>query len=514
MYLMIDNYDSFTYNLYALFKECGADVKIIKNNEYVPAEDYDGIILSPGPSSPENSGTTLDYLKNYTGKKPIFGVCLGMQSIAYSLGFKVERAATIKHGKTDQVFLKRDSVLLAGLPEKFSVVRYHSLAVNVNSSLVTSVSESDGVTMSMEDRDRMLFGVQFHPESILSEHGDKIVKNFLKFVNTRGYMDELVKKVNSGERLAFEESGALFEGMVSGMMTESQIGSVLISMKHRGETEEELAGLVTVMDRYKKRFEADCESIDTCGTGGDGKSTINISTAVSIILSSLGYSVVKHGNVAQSGKVGSADILQEFGLDIHYSKTSPEDFYKKHNYIFMLAPNYHPAMKAVGKVRRELKVPTIFNFVGPLVNPANPKFQVIGVNKQERLHFVAGAIQRMGRKNITVYSSDDGFDEVSSKHETECITIKENGTEKFRINPADFFEPFDMPVVTDREEAMALFLKAMKGEDKNLSRLLALNTALALKTAAGVEMKKGFETAMENISSGKAFAKFREITGR
>ncbi len=181
MYLMIDNYDSFTYNLHALFHECGADVAIIKNDVFIPVDRYDGIILSPGPSSPKNSGTTLRYIGEYLGKKPIFGVCLGMQAIAYSLGYGIVRAGTIQHGKLDEIAVTGRSILFSGMPGSFTAVRYHSLAVSMDGQRVTSRSKNDGTVMSIEDSERKFFGVQFHPESILSEYGGQIVANFLDF---------------------------------------------------------------------------------------------------------------------------------------------------------------------------------------------------------------------------------------------------------------------------------------------------------------------------------------------
>ena len=181
MYLLIDNYDSFTYNLYALFTECGAGLTVIKNDAYIPADSFDGIIISPGPSTPKNSGTTLRYIREYLGRKPMFGVCLGMQALAYSLGYDVVKARTVKHGKVDEIAVTGDPVLFRGLPRTFSVVRYHSLAVTIDARFITSRSNSDDTIMSIEDRERNFFGVQFHPESILCEHGAGIVKNFLNF---------------------------------------------------------------------------------------------------------------------------------------------------------------------------------------------------------------------------------------------------------------------------------------------------------------------------------------------
>lgn len=183
MYLLVDNYDSFTYNLYALLVLNGCKVDVIKNREYKNADDYEGIILSPGPSNPKNSGTTLQYLQEYAGKKPIFGVCLGMQSIGYHLGYDVVHASTVMHGKKDKMKITKDSILFSGIDGEFDAVRYHSLAVKADDSIVTSRAETDSEVMSIEIPEKKLFGVQFHPESIMSTCGDIIVKNFIKFCN-------------------------------------------------------------------------------------------------------------------------------------------------------------------------------------------------------------------------------------------------------------------------------------------------------------------------------------------
>ncbi len=325
-------------------------------------------------------------------------------------------------------------------------------------------------------------------------------------------MEQLVKKVNSGERLSFDDSRTLFEGMVQGMLSDSQIASSLIAMKFRRETVDEVAALAATLDCHKRKFGASSgDTIDTCGTGGDGKSTVNVSTAVSIILASLGCSVVKHGNTAQSGIVGSADILSELGMDLNYEGTTPEEFFRLHNYVFMLAPHYHPALKGIGKVRRELKVPTIFNFVGPLINPADPAYQVIGINRRDRLDFIAQVIRKIGKQNITVYTSRDGYDEVSSRDTTECIHIGEGNDRRFSIDPSDFFEPFPMPVVRDRTEAKQLFLEGLSGENEQMSDLFSLNTALALRTMNSHGMRDGFHLAKRHIAEGGAMMKLNEL---
>jgi anthranilate phosphoribosyltransferase len=320
-------------------------------------------------------------------------------------------------------------------------------------------------------------------------------------------MERIVQKVNSGERLSFDQARDLFESMVRGSLAESQIASSLIAMKLRGETVDELAALAVTLNRHKRTFRPGIKgTVDTCGTGGDGKSTVNVSTAAGIILASLGCPVVKHGNTAQSGVVGSADILSDLGIDVN-DIAAPDEYFARHNFIFMLAPLYHPALKGIGKIRRELKVPTLFNLAGPLANPADPDHQIIGISRRGRLEFIASVLEKIGRTNVTVYSSRDGYDEVSSADTTECIHIGEGGSRRFSIDPSDFFEPFPMPVVHDREEARRLFLDGITGRNEAVANIFALNAALALRTMNRCGMREGFFEAREEIVSGRAARK-------
>jgi anthranilate synthase component 2 len=182
---MVDNYDSFTYNLVALFRLNGAEVDVIRNTEYINADKYQGIILSPGPSNPANSGSTLEYLKNYAGKTPIFGVCLGMQSIGHYLGLEVPKAKSVMHGKTDSIRICRESKILKGVPDGFTGVRYHSLAVAAPDELIVAKAASDSECMAIEDDENRLYGVQFHPESILSGFGGVMVRNFMEICGVK-----------------------------------------------------------------------------------------------------------------------------------------------------------------------------------------------------------------------------------------------------------------------------------------------------------------------------------------
>ncbi len=188
MILMIDNYDSFTYNIVQYCRELGADLKIIRNDEMtieeIKALNPAKIILSPGPATPDEAGVTLDVIKAFMDTTPIFGICLGHQSIAQAFGAEVIRAKNMMHGKTSQVSIDTPTSIFKDLPNEFRATRYHSLTVNQknlpDNIIATSHSMDDNEIMSLQIKDKPIYGVQFHPESIMSEYGYKILDNFLK----------------------------------------------------------------------------------------------------------------------------------------------------------------------------------------------------------------------------------------------------------------------------------------------------------------------------------------------
>jgi anthranilate phosphoribosyltransferase len=522
MYLLVDNYDSFTYNLYTLFCNLGVKVKVIKNNEFEDAKNYKGIILSPGPSSPKNSGTTLDYIEKYKGKIPIFGVCLGMQAIGYQTGIKVVKAKTIKHGKTDVICINKETMLFNGLPEKFKAVRYHSLVLDFNEAkqFGSAVSLSDNQVMSYENEEQMLFGVQFHPESVLSEYGMEICKNFVNFCEDitnkkkKVSVTPILRKIVEGKNLTFSESVDLFNLITEEKLTDAVTGAVLTGLKVKGETADEIAGAVSVLNEKKLPFNVEkVEVVDTCGTGGDGKNCMNVSTAVSIVLAAANLYVVKHGNRAMSGKTGSADILERVGVKLNLSVLDNKNNLLNKNFAFLFAQHYHPVLKSVSKIRRQLKIPTLFNLIGPLLNPANPRYQIIGVGDSNYLERLAEVVKTLNRKCVVLYSSKDGYDEVSTEAITECLEVKNKQITEFTINPSDFFKPFPMPVVKSEEDAELMFLRALSNGDPKLTNLLAINAALAFKVAGKVEtIKQGFELAKNIIVSQKAYEKLKSLT--
>ena len=188
MILMIDNYDSFTYNIVQYCLELGADLKVIRNDELsveeIKALNPEKIIISPGPATPNEAGVTLEVIREFADSTPIFGICLGHQSIAQAFGGEVIRAKNMMHGKTSQIEIDKETIVFKGLPKEFRATRYHSLTVNKenlpSNIIATSHSKDDHEIMSLEIKDKDIYGVQFHPESIMSEHGHEMLDNFLK----------------------------------------------------------------------------------------------------------------------------------------------------------------------------------------------------------------------------------------------------------------------------------------------------------------------------------------------
>jgi anthranilate synthase component 2 len=185
---MIDNYDSFTYNVVQYCLELGADLRVIRNDELTIEQikelNPEKIIISPGPATPNEAGITLEVIREFADTTPIFGICLGHQSIAQAFGGEIIRAKNMMHGKTSQIEVNRDTLVFKGLPKEFRATRYHSLTVNKDNIpdniVITSYSKDDNEIMSLEIKDRPIFGVQFHPESIMSEYGHEMLDNFLK----------------------------------------------------------------------------------------------------------------------------------------------------------------------------------------------------------------------------------------------------------------------------------------------------------------------------------------------
>ncbi len=249
-------------------------------------------------------------------------------------------------------------------------------------------------------------------------------------------MKKFLKKLQNYENLNFEESKNAFEILMEGKALDQEIFDFLTLLSAKGEVSEEIAGGVHVLRNKSKRVNVlDC--VDTCGTGGDGKNTLNISTASAILLASMGVKVAKHGNKAVSSKCGSGDVLETLNININLEPKQIEDQINKNNFGFMFAPNYHRAMKYVGPTRKKIAKRTIFNMIGPLSSPALVDKQVVGVFDKKLLKIFANALKNLNIKFAWIVNSEDGLDEISPYAKTNVVQLKEDKITEITIDPID-----------------------------------------------------------------------------
>ena len=317
----------------------------------------------------------------------------------------------------------------------------------------------------------------------------------------------MLKEIVEGKDLSFEEAYELYNILLK--ESDVRIAGYLVALQAKGYTAEELAGFAKAMRDNAVRLELG-EVCDTCGTGGDGASTINVSTASAIILSCF-KRVAKHGNVSITSKSGSANVLQAFGMRIELKPEEVKGMIDRTNFAFIFAPLYHPTLKRIMPVRKELKIKTIFNVLGPLANPANPKYQIIGVSTPDLLEKVAEALTFLGVERALVVHGD-GLDEVNPKGRTIVVEVNDGSLDRYEITPEDLrIEPVGIVPCESPEESAerikAVFSGKGKVEDRNF---IIANASLALYSAGVGELDECVELA-KSILDGEALRKLEEI---
>ena len=328
-------------------------------------------------------------------------------------------------------------------------------------------------------------------------------------------MTDFIKKLKSKENLSFEESKPLFTKIMEGKYDEISIISILKLLSIKGETKDELAGGIFVMRSKATIVKVPAGTIDTCGTGGDGKNSLNISTAAAIVLASMGLTVAKHGNKAVSSNCGSADVLVALKIKINLNPGEAEKSIEKVNFAFMYAPNYHLAMKHVAVARKKIAKKTIFNLIGPLSNPAQVKNQVVGVyNKKWMLPF-AEALKENKVEKAMILHSEDGMDEISPFAKTKIIELKDRKIKEFTINPNEFdiiIKNKENLKGKDAEYNAKKIIDIFKGELNEFSQAVALNVAAGL-IVSGKEnsFKSAFQKSTQHLSSGNAYKHLLKI---
>ena len=324
------------------------------------------------------------------------------------------------------------------------------------------------------------------------------------------YIDKLKKKLN----LSFDESKAAFELLMSGKANDIEIFDFLTLLSAKGEVSDEIAGGVYTLRNKSKRVNAN-NCIDTCGTGGDGMNTLNISTTAALLLASMGVKVAKHGNKAVSSKCGSGDVLEALGIKIDLEPHDVENQIDKNNFGFMYAPNYHKAMKFVGPTRKKIGKRTIFNMIGPLSSPALVKKQVIGVFDNKLLKIFANALSNLDIKFAWIVNSQDGLDEISPYVKTNVVQLKDKKITEIIIDPNELNVKADnfKNLIGDNAIFNAnKIIDIFNGKDNDFSKAVCLNAAAGLIINENHQsFKNAYEEARKYILSGKTIKLLEKI---
>ena len=321
-------------------------------------------------------------------------------------------------------------------------------------------------------------------------------------------MKQFLDKLKNKQDLTFDESKSAFEVLMTGKATDDEIYNFLTLLSDKGEVADEIAGGVYVLREKSKRVNVS-NCIDTCGTGGDGMNTLNISTASALLLASMGSKVAKHGNKAVSSKCGSGDVLEALKIKINQEPNEIENSINNNNFGFMFAQNYHSAMKFVGPVRKKIGKRTIFNMIGPLSNPALVDKQVIGVFDKKLLKIFAEALKNLNIKFAWIVNSEDGLDEISPYAKTNVTQLKDGKISEILIDPNSLnvnADKFENLIGDDASFNANKMIEIFKGKDNDFSKAVCLNAAAGLMVNEKfIEFLDAYNFSREFILSGKPY---------
>ena len=327
-------------------------------------------------------------------------------------------------------------------------------------------------------------------------------------------MKDFVDKIRAKQDLSFDESKAAFEILMEGKANDQEIFDFLTLLSEKGETSNEIAGGVYILREKSKRVNVN-NCIDTCGTGGDGMNTLNISTASALLLASMGVKVAKHGNKAVSSKCGSGDVLEALNIKIDLEPNDIQDQINKNNFGFMFAPNYHSAMRFVGPTRKKIGKRTIFNMIGPLSSPALVKKQVVGVFDKKLLKIFANALNNLEIEFAWIVNSKDGLDEISPYAQTNITQLKDKKISEIIIDPKKLnvnAEKFENLIGDDAKFNAEKMLNIFKGEDNDFSKAVCLNASAGLiVNETHQDFADAYNHAREHILSGKTIKHLNKI---
>lgn len=528
MILVIDNYDSFTYNLCQYIGEMYTNI-LVKRNDKITCDEIaqlqpKAIIISPGPGYPDSAGISIETIQKFSGKIPILGVCLGHQSIVQAFGGEIIPARQLMHGKSSSIKFEEKHLLFQHVTCPFTAGRYHSLIANeekLPDCLYVTALDENGQIMAISHKTHKTYGLQFHPESVLTTNGKQLLKNFLIIAGLleNNSMEEMhmdlkpyYSKLMLKQDLTMQEAEHCMEILMSGEATDLQITAVLTALATKGETIDEIAGFAKGMREKAYIVPDSFDSIEIVGTGGDQCASFNISTTSAFVASACGAKVAKHGNRSVSSKSGAADVLEALGAKITSTPEQAKACLDTTGISFLFAQSYHASMKYVAPVRKQLGVRTIFNILGPLTNPARTDYIVLGVYEKALTEIMAKVLQQIGIKRAMVVFGNDVMDEISVSDSTTVTEINGSEIKTYEITPEEFglkrYEKSEIVGGTPVENAQ-ITRGILNGNITGAKRdIVLLNAGAVLYTYGIAEtLKDGIAKAAQAIDNGSALEK-------
>ena len=532
MILILDNYDSFTYNLRDRLGVFCPDVRVARSGEVtleeIAAMEPQAIVISPGPGYPKDAGVSVGAVRRFSGQIPILGVCLGHQAVGEAFGGETVPAAKLMHGKASAVAVDTACPLFRGLPGEILAARYHSLILDPETlpeCLIVTARDADGQIMGVRHRTDPTFGVQFHPESILTPAGDRILYNFLKEVcqmkmtavappvpaEKRVCLKPFLAKVVDGNNLTEAEAREAMDDIMSDEATDSQIAAFITALRMKGETIEEVTGFAKVMREKAKPVPMPPAAVDIVGTGGDLSNSFNISTTAAFIAAGAGLRVAKHGNRSVSSKSGAADVLEALGVKIALTPEQAAECMERCGITFLFAQSFHGSMRFAATPRRETGLRTVFNILGPLANPAHAEGMLLGVYDAALLEPLGEVLLNLGVRTAMLVHGDDGFDEVSISDRTDVCELRDGRRIRYKLDPRDY--GFALAKKSDVVGGSAadnakITLEILNGARGPRRDIAVLNAACALAVGGVAEtVQRGVNLAEHAIDSGAALEK-------
>ena len=526
MMLMIDHYDSFTQNLVHLFHAAGAaDIRVLRSDAFdvdaIDREPPRALVLSPGPGGPDDYPASLALIRRLAGRVPVLGICLGHELIVRAFGGTIIPARRMMHGKTDELLLDGRGCFRA-LVNPVALVRYHSLvaAEPLPDCLEVSSRSRDGDVMGARHREFPIEGMQFHPESAGSEEGSRMAANFLNYRREPFPAPRILGRLLAGANLDRASAAAFMRETAEGNLSDPQLAGFLCALEAKGATADELAGCVSVLREMRRPFDAGSPTLDIVGVGGDGSGSFNLSSMAALAAAACGARVAKHGNRAASSLCGSADFFAELGYPLDLPPPAARRLLDDTDFTFLFAPVYHSALRFAARARRALAVRTIMNLLGPLANPADAPYMVLGVPDARLLEPMAEAALLLGARRVLSVHGADGLDEISGAAPTRVVLAAAG--EALR---SFTFDPREAGVSASSREAVrggtaaenaARARRLMNGQAENgLLDAVCLNAGAGL-FAAGLadSIAQGHARARAAFADGSVRAKVDAVLSR